>query len=92
MEAENTFEKMAEEKMRCLFAQMYITNSRFHSLYAQKKPSRNILDLQIASVSHKRKKANEKLVSMVFLKDNKNIILGYDKTSERGDINFIDAS
>lgn len=29
---------------------------------------------------------------MKFLKDNKNIILGYDKTSERGDINFIDAS
>lgn len=29
---------------------------------------------------------------MIFLKDNKNIILGYDKTSERGDINFIDSS
>jgi WD40 repeat protein len=29
---------------------------------------------------------------MTFLKDNKNIILGYDKTSERGDINFIDTS
>lgn len=29
---------------------------------------------------------------MKFLKDNKNIVLGYDKTSERGDINFIDAS
>jgi hypothetical protein len=27
---------------------------------------------------------------MRFLKDNKTIILGYDKTSERGDINFID--
>ena len=27
---------------------------------------------------------------MNFLKDNKTIILGYDKTSERGDINFID--
>lgn len=29
---------------------------------------------------------------MKFLKDNKNVVLGYDKTSERGDINFIDAS
>ena len=29
---------------------------------------------------------------MEFLKDSKNIILGYDKTSERGDINFADAS
>ena len=29
---------------------------------------------------------------MQFLKDNKTIVLGYDKTSERGDINFADAS
>lgn len=29
---------------------------------------------------------------MSFLKDNKTIILGYDKTSERGDINFADTS
>lgn len=29
---------------------------------------------------------------MKFLKDGKTIILGYDKTSERGDINFIDAA
>jgi polyadenylation factor subunit 2 len=29
---------------------------------------------------------------MRFLKDNKTVILGYDKTSERGDINFIDAA
>lgn len=46
----------------------------------------------ITSLAHKRKKPNEKLVQMKFLKDNKTIILGYDKTSERGDINFIDAA
>jgi hypothetical protein len=50
------------------------------------------LDKYVTTFSHKRKKANEKLVYMQFLKDNKNIILGYDKTSERGDINFIDAA
>lgn len=60
---------------------MYIVNSRFHKLFPPNKESRNILDTQIAAISHKRKKVNEKLVSMKFLKDNKNIILGYDKTS-----------
>ena len=29
---------------------------------------------------------------MEFLKDSKTIILGYDKSSERGDVNFIDMS
>jgi hypothetical protein len=71
---------------------MYIVNSKFHKLYPSNKISRNMLDTSVGTLSHKRKKVNEKLVSMKFLKDNKNVVLGYDKTSERGDINFIDAS
>ena len=76
--------------MRCLFTQIYITNSRFHGFFP--RPHSHILDHSVATVSHKRKKVNEKLVAMEFLKDNKTIVLGYDKTSERGDINFADAS
>ena len=71
---------------------MYIVNSKFHKLHPSNKESRHMLDTSVGTLSHKRKKVNEKLVSMKFLKDNKNIVLGYDKTSERGDINFIDAS
>ena len=92
MDLDNSAEKKAEENMRLLFAQMYITHSKFRNLFPQNKPQRHILDNSLASVAHKRKKVNEKLVAMTFLKDNKNIILGYDKTSERGDINFIDTS
>jgi hypothetical protein len=50
------------------------------------------LDNEVAVLNHKRKKTNEKLMFMEFLKDSKTIILGYDKSSERGDINFIDMS
>ncbi len=71
---------------------MHILHSRFHKLYPKKVENRYILDKAIATLSHKRKKANEKLIQMKFLKDNKTIILGYDKTSERGDINFLDAA
>ena len=76
--------------MRCFFTQNFISHSRFHSFFP--KTGNNILTHSLASVAHKRKKVNEKLVSMRFLKDNKTIVLGYDKTSERGDINFVDAS
>jgi len=92
MEIENKAEREAEEKMHRLLAKLYITHSRYHSLFPKRSDSRHILDCSVASVSHKRKKINEKLVAMEFLKDSKNIILGYDKTSERGDINFADAS
>lgn len=67
--------------MRCLFAQMYIVNSKFHKLFPLNRESRNMLDISVGTLSHKRKKVNEKLVSMKFLKDNKTIVLGYDKTS-----------
>jgi hypothetical protein len=40
-----------------------------------------MLDVSVGTLSHKRKKVNEKLVSMKFLKDNKTVVLGYDKTS-----------
>jgi len=33
MDIENPLEKNVEEKVRCLFAQMYITNSKFHKLF-----------------------------------------------------------
>lgn len=92
MEIERKAEQEAEERMRCVFAQMYFTHSRFHSLFPKNQKNRHVLDHSLACVYHKRKKVNEKLVAMQFLKDNKNIILGYDKTSERGDINFADTS
>ena len=38
------------------------------------------------------KKTNEKLVHMHFLKDSNYVILGYDKQTDRGDINFISVS
>ncbi len=60
---------------------MHILHSRFHKLFPKKIENRYILDKSIATLSHKRKKANEKLIQMKFLKDNKTIILGYDKTS-----------
>ena len=93
MDLENKAEREAEDRMKCLFSHLYITHSKFHNLFPRPfQKNRYVLDYSIATVSHKRKKVNEKLVAMQFLKDNKNIILGYDKTSERGDINFADSS
>lgn len=44
----------------------------------------------IASFKHSNnKKPQEKLVQMHFLKDSNYVILGYDKQTDRGDINFI---
>ena len=92
MDIENQAEKEAEDRMRRLFAQMYITHSRYNSVFPNTQPNRYLLDYSLASISHKRKKANEKLTSMQYLHDNKTVILGYEKTAERGDINFIDSS
>ena len=90
MDLENKAEREAEEHMRCFFTQSFISHSRYDSFFPRSNP--HILNHSLASVSHKRKKVNEKLVAMQFLKDNKTIVLGYDKTSERGDINFADSS
>lgn len=51
-----------------------------------------MINLHIETLQHKKKKPNEKLVKMQFLKDSKMIVLGYDKQAQRGDINFIDTS
>lgn len=58
----------------------------------KKKLESEMIDFHLESLQHKKKKPNEKLVRMEFLKDSKMIVLGYDKQAERGDINFIDAS
>lgn len=38
-----------------------------------------MINLHIETLQHKKKKPNEKLVKMQFLKDSKMIVLGYDK-------------
>jgi hypothetical protein len=58
MDIENKGEREAEERMHCLFAQMYITHGRFHSFYPRSHPGRHLLSRSLASVSHKRKKVN----------------------------------
>ena len=92
---ENDAEDTKEQRIRCLYAGLHIMNSRFGQLYPlsrPKHPIENIIESPIEVLQHKKKKPNEKLVRMEFLRDSKMVVLGYDKQSERGDINFIDAS
>jgi hypothetical protein len=49
----------------------------------------DIIGELLGNFKHTAKKPNEKLVQMHFLKDNNFVVLGYDKQTERGDINFI---
>ena len=58
---------------------MHIYNSKYSRLF--EKQSKNYLDQLLVSLQHKKKKPNEKLVQMHFLKDSKMIVLGYDKQS-----------
>lgn len=50
---------------------------------------RSVISALMGSFKHTVKKSNEKLVHMHFLKDSNFVVIGYDKQTERGDINFI---
>lgn len=55
-------------------------------------PDTDSIDLTnnlLGSFKHMSKKPQEKLVHMHFLKDSNFVVLGYDKQTDRGDINFI---
>lgn len=61
---------------------MHIGNTRHSSLYPkQEEKNEGYLKCHLHSLTHTKKKPNEKLVRMHFLKDSKMIILGYDKQS-----------
>lgn len=85
---ENDIENQTEQKVRCFYAALHISNAKYSRLYPTR--SKTLIDQQLVTLQHKKKKPNEKLVQMEFLKDSKMIVLGYDKQSERGDINLID--
>lgn len=48
-----------------------------------------VINELLANFKHACKKPQEKLVRMQFLKDSNFIVLGYNKQTDRGDINFI---
>ena len=82
---ENYAEDAKEQRIRCLYAGLHIMNSRFGQLYPlttkPKKSADDIINAHIETLQHKKKKPNEKLVRMEFLRDSKMIVLGYDKQS-----------
>ena len=92
MDEKENVEDKKSQRVRCLYAGLHIDHSRFGKLYGLGSGGGAIINQHLETLHNKKKKPNEKLVRMEFLRDSKMVVLGYDKQSERGDINFIDVS